>query len=296
MTSRCALPRLASPRRALAVLAMLVTLLAAPLAVRAAEVVADARAALPASVRDAGVLKVATSLQWPPFDYKAENGQPDGIDIRLVTLLAGKLGLRPDFTDVKFPAIVPGVANGRFDIGVDQIGVTPERLKAVDFLNYYNSGYGLLVRAGAAGLDASDLCGHTLVLTQGSAQVGLADQLSAACTQAGKKPIAMLNFPDSADTYLALANGRGDGFLSDPAVGAYIARGNPKLTMTTGTLPGHSLISGIVIARGNTALRQALLLALESAVADGSYSKLLDDFSASQGALTLEQIRAPATN
>jgi polar amino acid transport system substrate-binding protein len=294
MTSRCALPC-----RALAMLAMLVTLLAAPLAPRpahAADIVAEARAALPAGIRDAGVLKVATSLQWPPFDFKAENGQPDGLDIRLVTLLAGKLGLKPDFTDVKFPAIVPGVANGRFDIGVDQIGVTPERLKAVDFLNYYNSGYGLLVRAGTTGFDATDLCGHTLVLTQGSAQVSLAEQLSQACTQSGKKPIAMLNFPDSADTYLALANGRGEGFLTDPAVGAYIARGNPKLAMTAEALPGHSLICGIVIARGNAALRQALLLALESAVADGSYRKVLDDFSASQGALTLEQIRTPVAN
>lgn len=188
---------------------------------------------------------------------------------------------------------MPGVTTARFDIGVDQIGVTPERLRVVDFVKYYNSGYGLLVRKGMSGIDVDHLCGHTLVLTQGSAQVSVVEQLSAACVKAGQKPIASQLFPNSADTYLALANGRGDGFLADHAVGAYIARGNDKLTMSSGSLPGRNLIAGIVVARGNDRLRDALRLALESAIADGSYGKILSDFGASEGALTLEQIRAP---
>ena len=143
-----------------------------------AQVVDAARAALPDATRSSGVLKVATSLQWPPFAFSDERGTPDGIDIRLVKLLAGKLGLRPEFEDIKFPAIVPGVASGRYDIGVDQIGDTAERAKAVAFLDYFNSGLGLLVRKGETGIDVNHLCGHTLVLTQGSAQVGVAEAVS----------------------------------------------------------------------------------------------------------------------
>lgn len=269
------------------------TVLFAALPSRAADMVPQARAALPDASRASGVLKVATSLQWPPFDYKSESGVPDGIDIRLVTLLAAKLGLTPRFDDVQFPAIVPGVTTGRYDIGVDQIGVTPERLKVVDFVKYYNSGYGLLMRKGISGVDVDHLCGHTLVVTQGSAQVSVVEQLSAECTKAGQKAISSQLFPNSADTYLALANGRGDGFLTDNAVGAYIARGNDKLVMSMGSLPGRNLVAGIVVARGNAKLRDALRLALESAVADGSYQKILSDFGAPEGALTLEQIRAP---
>ncbi|MBV9537984.1 MAG: ABC transporter substrate-binding protein [Acidisphaera sp.] len=253
----------------------------------------QARAALPGALRDSGVLKVATSLQWPPFDFQAANGQPDGLDIRLVRLLAAKLGLRPQFEDVKFPSIVPGVQSGRFDIGVDQIGITPERARVVDFVPYYDSGYGLLVRQGEESLDVNHLCGHTLVLTQASAQVGVAQELSGACTAAGDKPIALLYFPDSADTYLALANGRGDGFLTDRAVGVYIARGNQKLAMTSGSLAGHTLLSGIVVAKGNDALRAALRQALAGAVADGSYARLMSDFGVPEGALTVAQINAP---
>ncbi len=259
-----------------------------------AQVVEAARAALPKAVRAAGVLRVATSTQWPPFAYVNENGEQDGIDIRLVKLLAVKLGLKPAIEDVKFPAIVPGVSSGRYDVGVNQINITAERAKAVDFLPYSQDGLGLLVRRGTAGMNVDDLCGRTLVLTQGSAQVGIAERLSVQCNERGQKEIAFLFFPNSADTYLALANGRGDGFLIGKASGVYIARGNDKLDMTASTLAGPSTVSGIVIAKGNTALHEALRFALESALADGSYAKVMADFGVPEGVLTLEQIRNPS--
>jgi polar amino acid transport system substrate-binding protein len=272
-------------------------LLAQPAWSQAVPVVEQARAALPAAMRDSGVLKVATSLQWPPFDYQGENGKPDGIDIRLVGLLAAKLGLRAEFSDIKFPSIVPGVATGRYDIGVDQISITPERLKAVSFLPYYQSAYGLLVREGVTGIDVNHLCGRTLVLTQGSAQVTDAQTLSGQCVKSGQAPIAFLFYPSSAETYLALANGRGDGFMTDRAVGVYIAqgnnKGNSKLTMTASSLPGMINTAGIVIGRDNGELREALRLALESAIADGGYQKIMSDFGVPEGALTVEQVRHP---
>jgi polar amino acid transport system substrate-binding protein len=225
------------------------------------------------------------------IDFKSASGKPDGLDIRLVALLARKLGLTAQFHEVKFPAIVPGVAVGRFDVGVNQIGVTAERQKVVAFVPYYNSGYGLLVRHGVTGVDINHLCGRTLVLTQGSAQVADAETLSEACVKAGQKETHFLFYPDSADTYLALANGRGDGFLTDRAVGVYIASKNDKLAIATGVLPGMTTVSGIVVGKDNDAMHKALLLALEAAVSDGSYQAIMNAFGVPNGALTATQIR-----
>ena len=270
-------------------------MLASTLPAAAQTVVDAARAALPETIRASGVLKTATSLQWPPFAFAAPGGGPDGIDIRLVRLLAAKLGLRAEFEDIKFPSIVPGVAAGRYDIGVDQIGHTDERAKVAGFVDYYASSYGLLVRQGSAStLDVNHLCGRSLALTQGSAQVAVAAQLSADCVKAGQAAIATLTFPNSADTYLAVANGRGDGFLTDRAVGVYIARTNDKLAMSDGTLPGDRTLSGIVVAKTNAALADALRLALADAAADGSYGALLAEFGVPDGALSVAQIRAPS--
>ena len=200
-----------------------------PVGARAQGTTEAAKAALPAATRASGVLRVATSLQWPPFAFTDADGKPDGIDIRLVTMLAQRLGLRADIEDTKFPTIVPGVSSGRYDAGLNQINITAERAKVVDFVPYSKDGLGLLVRRGTAGMDVNDLCGRTLVLTQGSAQVGIAERLSAACVTAGRKEISFLFYPNSADTYLALANGRGDGFLIGRASGLNIAKTNPKL-------------------------------------------------------------------
>lgn len=254
---------------------------------------AAARAALPDKNRQSGTLEVATSLQWPPFDFKTDDGKPDGLDIRLVTALAARLGLKTNFTDVKFPAIVPGVQTGRFDIGVDELNATPERRKVVQFVAYYRGGLGLLVRQDSHGLSVSQLCGLTLALTQGSSQVAVAQRASQNCVAAGKKPNSFQYFPDSADTYMAVANGRGDGFLTDRAVGVYVARHNGKLTMTEGTLADTRDVSGIVIAKDNDKLAEAIRLALLSMLKDGSYQKLLNDYGVGSAALSQSDVQTP---
>lgn len=262
------------------------------LTVHAQPVDPAARAALPDKNKQSGTLEVATSLQWPPFDFKSESGQPDGLDIRLVTSLAKRLGLTPKFTDVKFPAIVPGVTTGRFDIGVDQLAETPERQKVAQFVDYFGSSLGLLVRHGDTGMSVADLCGHTLALTQGSSQVAVAQRLSDQCTAADKKPIGMMYYPDSADTYMAVANGRGDGFLTDQAVGVYIARHNDKLSMTAETVQGTRSLAGIVVAKDNTQLAAALRLALLAMMRDGEYQKLLAEYGVSGAALKPDEVRS----
>ncbi|HTZ37302.1 MAG TPA: ABC transporter substrate-binding protein [Stellaceae bacterium] len=265
---------------------------AAPGIGRAAEVVAAARDALPEAVKSAGVLRLATALQWPPFAYKNDKGEAEGIDVELAGLVAAKLGLKLELTDLKFPSIIPGVTTGRFDIGMDQLARTAEREQVVQFVVYFRSAMGLLVRKGVSGIDVHNLCGHTLALTQGSSQVAVAQRLSDGCVKDGKPAIAFQFYPASADSYLAVSNGRGDGFLTGSAVGGYIAAHDDKLQMTKATLPETSELAGIVIAKGNDQLAKAVQLALESAIEDGTYMDVLKKHGAEDGALTVADVRA----
>lgn len=286
----------ASRRRAataIAAIAFAAGLLWAPGRASATEVVQAARAALPENIRTAGVLRVATSLQWPPFGYLTDAGEADGIDIRMIRLLAAKLGLRAEFENVRFPAIIPGVVNGRFDLGANSLSRTPEREQVVNFVVSLRGQLGLLVRRGTTGIDVHNLCGRTLALTQGSSQVAIAQMLSERCVKAGNKEISLMFFPNSADTYLAVSNGRGDGFLTGKANGLWIARHNDKLHMTESTLAETASLSGMVVAKANTALHEALKLALESAIADGSYLNILNEYGVAEGALTAAEVRNP---
>jgi len=255
-------------------------------------VLTQARDILPERIREAGILQVATSYQWAPFGFVKEDGEPDGIDLQMMELLAAKLGLTAEFTDLKFPSIVPGVETGRFDAGVNQMGITAERGKVVDFVPYFNSAYGLLVPSDRPEADINHLCGKTLALTQGSSQIAIAEELSAKCVAAGEEEIAMDFYPNSADTYLAIANGRGDGFLTARAVGVYTASMNTKLSMTDGVLAVRRSISGIVVNKAEPEVKEALTLAMISAVEDGSFMSILEGFGVPEGILTAEEIMA----
>ncbi|GGO54923.1 amino acid ABC transporter substrate-binding protein, PAAT family [Roseovarius pacificus] len=258
----------------------------------AQDVVEEARAALPAEMRESGILKVATNFSWPPFAYKDESGKETGIDIELVKLLAAKLGLEPEFEDLKFPSIIPGVSNGRYDVGVNQFGITAERQQVAQFLPYFDTGFSLLVPEGKTEIDINNLCGRTIVITQGSALVSVVQDRSDKCVAAGDPEINLVFFKNTADTLLALTNGRGDGFVTARPVGIYIAETSEGLDVASGTLEDYSSINGIALGKERDDLFEALSLALKSAIEDGSYNEALGMFDSADGGLTLEQIEA----
>lgn len=255
-------------------------------------VVEAARAALPNKVRDEGVLRIATSLQWAPFAYRSEKDEAVGIDISLMKVIAAKLGLKPTFDDLKFPAIVPGVATGRYHVGVDQISMSPERLAAVDMVPYFDTASVLLVPAGKAVKDLANLCGMTFVVTQGSAQTRQLQQLSDACVARNDKAIIQQLYPSSAETLLAIANGRGDAFLTAAPQGVYISRVNSKVALVKGEVPNvERSPAGIAVAKGDASMRKAIALALASAIEDGSYKAILDEYGVASSAVSTEAVQ-----
>jgi polar amino acid transport system substrate-binding protein len=267
---------------------------AAQVAAQSPGVAEAARAALPAKVREEGTLRIATSLQWAPFAYQSEKNEAVGIDISLMKVIAAKLGLKFTFDDLKFPAIIPGVSSGRYHAGVDQLSMSPERLGAVDMIPYFDTASVLLIAAGKPAPDPTNLCGLTFVVTQGSVQVRQLTQLSDACVAKNAKPIVQQLYPSSAETLLAIANGRGDAFLTAAPQGVYIARVNSKVALVKGEVPVERQPAGIALEKGNTGMRKAIALALASAIEDGSYKAILEEFGVANAAVPIELVRKAA--
>jgi polar amino acid transport system substrate-binding protein len=254
-----------------------------------------ARAALPAKVREDGTLRVATSLQWAPFAYRSEKDEAVGIDISLMKVISAKLGLKFTFDDLKFPAIIPGITSGRYNVGVDQLSMSPERLAVVDMIPYFDTTSVLLIAAGKPAPDPANLCGMNFVVTQGSVQVRQLNQLSEACVARNAKPITQQLYPSSAETLLAIANGRGDAFLTAAPQGVYISRINSKVALVKGDVPNvERQPAGIALEKGNAAMRKAIALALVSAMEDGSYKAILDQFGVAGSAVPIDLVRKAA--
>ncbi len=52
--------------------------------------------------------------------------------------------------------------------------------------------------------------------------------------------------------------------------------------------------AGIAFEKGNVAMRKAIALALASAIEDGSYRKILEEFGVASSAVTIEAVRKAA--
>ncbi|WP_338405610.1 transporter substrate-binding domain-containing protein [Sphingobium arseniciresistens] len=107
-------------------------------------------AALPEAMRKSGRLKIAGAMVWPPFN-SIQSGQIVGEEVERAKLMATKLGLRPEVSDIKFATLTLSVRNGRYDVAIGQLGISPKRQKAVDFVPNFGTRFSLLVKPGGPG-------------------------------------------------------------------------------------------------------------------------------------------------
>lgn len=91
-------------------------------------------------------LVVATNAYFPPFEYY-EGNKLTGVDMKIASLLAEKLGKTLYINDMEFDSIISSVKNGESDIGMAGMTVNETRLKEIDFTTeYYESAQVIIVR------------------------------------------------------------------------------------------------------------------------------------------------------
>lgn len=238
----------------------------------------EARALLPAAIREAGVLVFASDPTYPPFEYMdSDNKTLIGFDISLTDALAESLGLKAQHTAATFDTILPGLTSGKYDVGVSSFSITDDRKKAVDFVPYMAGGTGLGVTTGNPKklqlLDDS-LCGHAIAAQKGSIQaLTQGPAFSKKCTDAGKKPIDIQTFPGQSDANLALISGRVDGILSDTTSLAYQGQeSGGKFEVAAGE---DYEPTGVGMAvKKDSELTKALSTAMEELVASDTYQEV----------------------
>lgn len=101
-----------------------------------------------------GCLVVATNAYFPPFEYY-EGDKLTGVDMKIASLLAEKLGKTLYILDEEFSSIFTSVDNGEADIGMAGITVTEARKAVYDFTDeYYTSAQVIMVKADDTTFDA----------------------------------------------------------------------------------------------------------------------------------------------
>jgi cystine transport system substrate-binding protein len=211
-----------------------------------------------------GALKIAMEGTYPPFNFKDQKtGQLAGYDVDVAKLLATRLGLKAEFVTTEWSAILAGLAAGRYDVIVSQVGINPKREQVFDFsLPYTYSSPQLIVRKNdkAAYASLADLKGKRVGVGQGS----VFEQ------QAKAVPgIEVKSYPAAPENLQDLAVGRIDAALNDSLMVAYLLKNSP-LPIQAGARVGAVERMGVTFRKGNPQFKAAVDKALQDAAADGS--------------------------
>jgi polar amino acid transport system substrate-binding protein len=242
---------------------------------------------VPTDIKNKGTLTVAADATYPPDEYIASDGKTViGMDADLANALASVMGLKASIQNVTFDAIIPGLAAGKYDLGMSSFTDTKEREATVDFVTYLQAGSSIYVKAnGGPDLTSLDaLCGHKVSAERGTIQQDQISKQDTKCKSEGKSGVTAVILPDQNGVNLAVTSGRADAAMADSPVAAYIAeKSNGQLKVTGGPFPPEPY--GIAIPK-NSGLTQPVLAGMKALIADGTYKKILDYWGLQSGAIS----------
>lgn len=100
-----------------------------------------------ARVRREGMLVIGVEGTYPPYSMPDGHGGLTGFEVELGTRLAERLGVRPGFRSIPWGNMFDALEAGRVDVVMNQVTITPERLKRFDFsIPYTYSGMQMVTR------------------------------------------------------------------------------------------------------------------------------------------------------
>ena len=236
----------------------------------------------PPAILQAGSLKIcAPNDGTPPNVYHDESGELVGSEVDLGRALASQMGLKADFVQSAFASVIPTLQAKQCDVIMAQLYIKPEREAVVDFVPYVLSGTGIAVSQGAPS-------GHHRherhpVRQEGDGRrryhcrVTVSGAGRKSAPQHGK-PTIDINRNNHADVSLQqVQNGQMDAYLDTAeTLGYYATKTGARIQMAGD--PFGTIQIGAATLKGNTELHNAIAQALGDLEANGTYTKILDQW------------------
>jgi ABC-type amino acid transport substrate-binding protein len=99
-----------------------------------------------AQLQASGVLKIGTEGTYSPFTFHdPSSNQLTGYDVDVITAVAGKLGVKPEFSETKWDAIFAGLEAKRYDLIANEVSINAERQAKYDLSDPYSVSYPVVI-------------------------------------------------------------------------------------------------------------------------------------------------------
>ena len=233
------------------------------------EAASTSAAAAELTTVEAGKLTMATNAAFPPYEMTTDAGAFEGIDIDTAQAIADKLGLELQIDDMDFDAALLSVQQGKADIAMAGVTVTDERKNVMDFSDSYATGIqSIIVPEGSDIASPDDLAGKMIGTQRGTTgYIYCSDDFG---------DNAVVAYDDGLTAVQALNNGQVDAVVIDNAPAKEFVAANPGLVLLDTSYAEEDYAIGM--AKGNTALEDAVNAALEELKADGTLQSIVDKY------------------
>ena len=222
-----------------------------------------------------GKLTMSTNASFPPYEMVADDGSFDGIDIEVAGAIAEKLGLELQVDDMGFDAALQAAQTGKSDMVMAGVTVTEERQAVMDFSNSYANGVQVvIVKEGSPIQTVDDLANANMI----GCQMGTTGYIYCSDTpeNGGFGEDHVTPYDDGAAAVQALMNGQIDAVVIDNMPAQEYVAANPGLKILDGEFTNEDYAIGV--AKGNTALLDAINDALEELTNDGTIQSIVDKY------------------
>ncbi|KAB2729320.1 ABC transporter substrate-binding protein [Brucella intermedia] len=245
-----------------------------------------------------GKLTVAVAPGGPPLaTYATDARTVVGADPEYASAIAESLGLQLELVPVAWIDWPLGLASGKYDAVISNVGVTEERKEKFDFSTYRQGLHGFFVNSDSPFTsikEPKDAAGLRIIVGAGTNQERILVKWSEENVAAGLKPIDLQYYDDEAASLLALRSGRADVIVQPHAQLVFIAA-RDKNIKRVGTLsagwPDRSDVA-ITTCKGS-GLADALTVATNGLIEDGTYAKILKRWHLEEEALPRSETNPP---
>ena len=221
-----------------------------------------------------GKLIMATNAAFPPYEMTDDNGNIVGIDPEIAAAIAEKLSLELVIDDMDFDGALLAVQNGRADMMLAGLSVTPDREAVMDFSDSYATGVQVVIVTEDSDIaSADDLKGKLI-----GCQRGTTGYIYASDTpeNGGYGEDAVIPYDNGITAVQALQNGQVDAVIIDNGPAQEFVAANPGLKILD--TPWVEEEYAIGLTKGNDALNTAINNALNELIEDGTVQSIIDSY------------------
>ncbi len=101
------------------------------------------------TIKEAGVIRIAMTGAYPPFNFVNDQNEVVGFDPAIGTEIAKRMGLEVEIVTTAWDGIIGGLLANKYDAIVGSMSITEERDKVIDFVGpYYTTKRAIFTKAG----------------------------------------------------------------------------------------------------------------------------------------------------